>query len=116
MGLLQTGSKFFDPSTGLFSSGLTEKVYGCDGCKQKTGDRYARLAFVFRDSGEDEWDESEIQGWTFIEDECYCPTCSGNEDVAPRSDFFVVPPSALRPMDEFFPVIMDAERKDPPGA
>ena len=114
MSLLQTGSTLHNTSNGLMSSGPTQLVYGRDGCEQKTGDPYARIAFVVRDSGDEEWDESEIQGWTFTEAGSYCPACSGNEDeAAPQSPFYLVPRSALRPIEELR-AIMDAERKSRP--
>jgi hypothetical protein len=71
MGVLQTGSTLFSDGT---SSGLTQVVYGCDGCEARTGDMYARIAFV-EISRRGEWDESEIEGWTFFDGYCYCPDC-----------------------------------------
>ena len=73
MGVLQTGSA-------LGGDGLTQVVYGCDGCEAKTGDMYARIAFVLRPEGGDEWDDSEIEGWTFIDAHCYCPDRRPDEE------------------------------------
>jgi hypothetical protein len=54
--------------------GVTSVVYGCDGCEAKTGDMYARIAW-YRRLDDGEWDDSEIEGWTFSEGYCYCPAC-----------------------------------------
>lgn len=83
--VLQTGSTLYVHEGTLTSSGLTQVVYGCDGCEARTGDIYACVAFVTR-SPDGEWDESEIEGWKFFHDadgiECsYCPRCAGPVDV-----------------------------------
>ena len=74
MTILQIGST-------LGGDGLTQVVYGCDGCETRTGDPYACFAFVTRPDGGDEWDRSDVEGWAFCHDGegrsfTYCPDCA----------------------------------------
>jgi hypothetical protein len=80
MAVIQVGSTLYADGT---SSGLTQVIYGCDGCEAKTGDPYARLAWVERPPG-GEWDDSELEGWAFLYDDeganrLYCPDCAAEE-------------------------------------
>lgn len=76
MGLIQTGSTLYRDGS---SSGLTQLVYGCDGCEAKTGDLYAHIAFVTRPPG-GEWDNSEVEGWAFTDDGDLCPECAAKAE------------------------------------
>jgi hypothetical protein len=67
MTLIQTGSA-------LDGRGITQLVYSCDGCKTKTGDPYAHIAFVHVTEGE--WDDSEVEGWLVDESGEYCAECA----------------------------------------
>jgi hypothetical protein len=75
--LIQTGSTIYADGS---SSGLTQLVYGCDGCEADTGNPYENIAFALGD-GSGVFDWSELEGWAQVADEDgdtreYCPACS----------------------------------------